>query len=342
MTDFVTFGCWNNRGINLENVIANLKLFVTENRINFLSITGDNYYGKKDGKKKIFNIEDFTHGYSLLNDIDIPKYFIMGNHDIKDYASCDPIVKLEPIKKEIDFFYSQLMFERSHYFIIYENTINIFLDSTIYELPDDIPIEETCYKNLFPDNSKLEITTIGELKEYQLNMTLEILKLSIGKLENVLFHFHHPIFSIKSKSDKNMTKVDITDGLITFYKNLEEILKGKNIFHICSDTHFYENGILEIDNLKINQYIVGTGGTSLDDTYNSEFCNSVFKLNNIKYTILESIQNHGFLHVSWNPGKLTFNFVPVRRLEEGTERKYLEKYLKYKSKYLNLKKNISF
>ena len=53
MTYFVTFGCWNNRGINLENVITNLKLFLTENRINFLSITGDNYYGKKERKKNI-------------------------------------------------------------------------------------------------------------------------------------------------------------------------------------------------------------------------------------------------------------------------------------------------
>ena len=115
-----------------------------------------------------------------------------------------------------------------------------------------------------------------------------------------------------------MIKLDISKGLIQFYSELKESIIGKKIYHICSDTHFYEKGKFKIDDLTITQYIVGTGGTTLDEKYNNELCQSNVKLDNLNYKIEESHTDYGFLYVYWE-GELKFVFIKAEELPELCE-----------------------
>jgi hypothetical protein len=62
----------------------------------------------------------------------------------------------------------------------------------------------------------------------------------------------------------------------------------------------------------INQYIVGTGGTELDDQIPEESVHKIFKRDrdNANYIITESIHDFGFLEcvIDENP---KFTFIPV-------------------------------
>ena len=54
------------------------------------------------------------------------------------------------------------------------------------------------------------------------------------------------------------------NGLVNLFTSLDKLIGKKNIYYLCADTHFYEEGIITFNNIKIQQYIVGTGGADPD------------------------------------------------------------------------------
>ena len=94
---FVTFGCWNSKlcGDNdnpVSFVTKALKIFSEEGKINYLIITGDNYYPIKNKNvnltgndhdivnPKIINKTLLESGFNCLPDV--PTYLLWGNHDL--------------------------------------------------------------------------------------------------------------------------------------------------------------------------------------------------------------------------------------------------------------------
>ena len=90
---FIQFGCWNNLVGNEENVKlvltqVNQKMTDLENPIDFLLVSGDNYYPEKikgtdtEPKHKIVDLKKLTDGMNLLPK-QKPVYMILGNHDLE-------------------------------------------------------------------------------------------------------------------------------------------------------------------------------------------------------------------------------------------------------------------
>ena len=110
--------------------------------------------------------------------------------------------------------------------------------------------------------------------------------------------------------------------------NIKDHLIGKKIYYLCADTHYYQYSTICIDNLQIEQYIVGTGGANTDELPVDN--NYTILLNDItvKYIWHEQCQTNGFLVVSVEDDVVSTEFIDA----------YEKKYIKYKNKYLNLKK----
>lgn len=327
--NFIHFGCWNNINNNTINVLKMLDMYIKKNNIEFLSIAGDNYYPDKYKKDKTFNLEKFKVSFDLLNKIDIPKYIIYGNHDILDFEDCRNLFEQIKYKDGNNFiFYDGIKYNN------YDNTIIFFLDSTIYELykEDAFLIEDTCYKYIFPQFNK-----ISDIINYQYEYIKHLL-LSFKNKKNIIFTFHHPLISKYISSKGNVKETYLYKLIDEFYIKLYDLLHDKNIYHLCADTHFYQNGNINITfndkNLIIKQHIVGTGGTVLDNIYedNIEYVDEKW---NINYRPINTIKNYGFLHIKSVEDDLIFDFIQVD-LEL-----FKNKYIKYKRKYLELLKQIN-
>lgn len=131
--------------------------------------------------------------------------------------------------------------------------------------------------------------------------------------------------------------------MVNLFINIGDKLSGKNLYYLCADTHNYQTGKVQLPNIPvINQYICGTGGAEQDDcTQKNELTKK-----NIRYFDIVCNKIFGFLIVSINGDSVSFEFInshspeiPAPRHVESQSAGY-KKYLKYKQKYITLKKKI--
>jgi hypothetical protein len=325
---FINIGCWNKGTCNLDYtidnsstdavsvVLNNIKSFVESNSIDFMVVTGDNYYPTKpDDINKVHNYNDFKSGFDCLESIPIRKYILFGNHEYNDiynssaYLINNPyftIPVLEPIKCANLRSQQQLLAENPD-FILFDNVLHVYdesqktllimIDTTIYE--DKIEIE--CYQHIFSD---VVDKTIDNIRGYQLDRVNTLLE-DYNEATDIIITGHHPIIFCKTKKDKKM--IIETTELINFFNNLSN-LASKKIVYICADTHFYQKGIVTLTGtgLVIEQHIVGTGGAKCDNICNSD--SKDITLTNINYKLDLEINEYGYL--IYNNGILTFNIVP--------------------------------
>ena len=296
---FIQFGCWNKYFCNIDdpkvspisNVMHNIKLKMESSSYDFLIVSGDNYYPetiKSKNKKlkiKIFNFTDFISGFNCLSNLPIKKYLLFGNHEYNDTVvlkeDVDRINSLPKEKKEEELtklishkckslieqkniasqdsnitIFESVLFNYNDY----TNTLLIMIDTTIY---DDVKNIE-CYANILGGTDDIDPNSIKSRQQEQI---LEILTTYIHA-STIIFSGHHPIIWCKNKDEKN--KFNYVEGLISLFSQFEDLLIGKKIIYLCADTHIYQKGDVliktENDNiLLIEQHIVGTGGTDLDN-----------------------------------------------------------------------------
>tara|TARA_B100000524_G_scaffold16219_1_gene8670 strand:- start:5738 stop:6748 length:1011 start_codon:yes stop_codon:yes gene_type:complete len=302
---FIQFGCWNKDFCSLDepylspisNVMHNIKSKVESESYDFLIISGDNYYPDnikfenkefedKKLKIKIFDFEKFISGFICLSNLNIPKYLLFGNHEYNDIVvlkeEMDRINSLPKKEKEKELlslnFYKCKSLEQQknlassdnsitifEYVLFYNddstNTLLIMIDTTIY---DNVKVKE-CYENILGE-SDIENIDIERIKILQFTKILEILNI-YSEASTIIFSGHHPIIWCKNK---NGDKFDYVEELINLFIQFEEFLFQKKIIYLCADTHLYQKGYVLIkcnnDNiLPIEQHIVGTGGTDLDN-----------------------------------------------------------------------------
>jgi len=356
MSNFIHFGCWNNLNkgclLNVTNLLKDRLKDAAKQKIDFLTIAGDNYYPKKEKvgvkKNKIIIPSLLEEGFAHLPK-EIPIYMILGNHDLetntggnnffitdlndqveKDVCSIINYEQKSTIKnREIEYnLFKEMMLENG--------TLIIMIDTSMYSV--DAYKYLPCYKEFLSKGSDY---SVDELKTKQ----LELIKTAITKykddVKNLILIGHHPIIGLKEKDNKNANIQDIIE-FDTVLKEIYSILSDDvTYFYLCADVHLYQEGEigLKIDDkstMKIKQYIVGTGGTDLDKCPNKSEMAGVTRNERLTYTMTRCEAKCGFLEcINTSPvPEFLFNGVPTAggKRKRRKTRKIKSKKSKRKSK----------
>ena len=358
MTSFIHFGCWNNLNTKkkddkikqlgcLNKVIKKLNEYLDENEVNFMTIAGDNYYPEKrkieEKKKKIIKPDLLSQGFNLL-----PKtlqiYMILGNHDLETNLKIDnpklfidslsnpePVNSCSIVRKEREIVetlpnISYSFFEAR---MIDSHTLILMIDSDIYSV-DAIKYLQ-CY-SIFLER---EFRSVEEIQRYQYELIFQSINQynATGNIKNLIIIGHQPITGIKFKDG---VKEPALNDIPYFKPILMEIynLLGDDItyFYLCADLHLYQKGIVKLKEdekvMTIQQYIVGTGGTELDES----IPNIKFKVTwkNMDYEMEECKAECGFLHCKLEGEIMSFKFIPL--IEQTGGRKKTKKRIRNKRK----------
>lgn len=334
--NFIHFGCWNNNKCEKESMSNGLSItmkvmeeFCKENPVDFITVAGDNYYPqktKKEGKKVMtMTLENLESGFDCLPQ-DINKYILFGNHDMEDNIT-EPDKSISNCKT--------LLIQKAKYnsdkyklfddIIVKEddNTIILMIDTTIYtkDLTEDI--SQNCYQHIF---SLQNFNKNKQIVDYQNEYILREVKRCKNK--NIIIIGHHPILSNRYQTEEN-DRIDSKDILIDLFRKISN--DGiKKVTYLCADTHFYQYSIININELDIHQYIVGTGGADFDRLP----LKLNYDYNGITINVKHQIVCNGFILVKTVKDNVIVDFITQDYL-------YKKKYMNYKLKYLNLKNRIN-
>lgn len=327
---FGHFGCWNNMNGKL---IDNMNFINSEEigRVDFFSVAGDNYYpvkkDEKGGKEKTIFEKDLRQGFDLLPMNQTDKFMILGNHDLEtdlQYVDKDgnkieketecKILELEQeiANKSPDIFLNLFKF----YFDSKTRTLLIFFDTTMY-VSEKFKKFQKCYERIIPGNiigkntskskGKSNMVYQEALIEYQNQAIMDYISRR-GKITNLVLIGHHPLIYLKRKKSDESFKQDIpkVSGLLG---HIHDLCPDSKFFYLCADLHLYQEGDVEFSHgdktMKIKQYIVGTGGTDLDDNITGKPAPKT--IGAFKYTHKETIRSHGFLLCDFT-GEPLFDF----------------------------------
>jgi hypothetical protein len=304
----------------------------------FMVIAGDNYYPDKssiqnldkdnnpiigeDGKPtktktKIIKQTFLRDGFDLLPDI--PINMILGNHDLEtntkkknlfietdtvpEGKDCFIIQKeIEAIKPNVDF--NLFKFQR-----VNSTTLWLMIDTSMYS--DDINKYLTCYNTFFRKKGLSTFSNEQDLVNFQNNQIIQAITDNMDGLKHIIISGHHPIIGVKYDSDPddfNKPNPEILNDIPDFKPILKQICELTNnhlkYYYLCADLHLYQKGLIQLtcDNgniMEITQYVVGTGGTKLDDALpESILMDTIFEDDGIKYILQDCRQKCGFLECS--------------------------------------------
>tara|TARA_B100001173_G_C16007363_1_gene556150 strand:- start:972 stop:2153 length:1182 start_codon:yes stop_codon:yes gene_type:complete len=332
---FIHFGCWNNiNGNNLEENMDSIQHFLQlpsskRNPIEFFSIAGDNYYPEKEEKgkgkgeksKKTIVEDDLRNGFDLLPNNDKNKFVILGNHDLETNMkfisssgkeTYDNSCKILELEKEItdgreDTFLNlfKFLFDKK------TKTLIVFLDTTMYIENKDFEKYQTCYRKLpIPGRSKKTSNYQDTLIEFQNNAIIEYIS-QRGTINKLVLIGHHPLIylkkKLKNKEETIKAKQDIPH-IMGLLSRIFEICPTSDFFYLCADLHLYQEGEVTFKDKVIKQYIVGTGGTKLDDEIPEDYNDTDHKKDDMSYKHIQSIHDHGFLECNF-PTKALPTFI---------------------------------
>ena len=312
MERFLHFGCWNNmhNGNAVNDVMTVMKRKVADRAkpVDFISVAGDNYYPKKSidagGKKKIISPEDLDKGFRELPD-EPEIYMILGNHDldtnndeeqptlfVNDKSNAESGCNIMTLQQDSIKNISNIHFELFKAVLMRDDTLVLMVDTSMYE--DEANEYLECY-NIF----LREDYSLAELRDYQEGLIMDEIDKYQNGLKNLILIGHHPIIGTKSKKGKVIKPLND----IPFFNPVLTEIYGKipdaNFYYLCADLHIYQKGTVEIEMddgvMSIEQHIVGTGGTKLDDEIPKSELNKVKTRGSVSYVMLEGERSNGFL-----------------------------------------------
>lgn len=343
---FLCFGCWNNGLCNKEephNPISNVMRKLHENvdeNTEFISILGDNYYAesmeKKDSKKikqKLIDRVKLKSGFDCLPK-EKPIYMILGNHDL-DTSSEDkkffigdenvPESGCYTIENENEAVNDNISYVLTKSFL-FGNCLVIMMDTTMYNDAIDVKNSLVCYAKFL----NVKSITIDELRQMQEKFILESLETHDGKYENIIWMGHHPIAGVKQKEKSGKKKQKNFEGfgpmiqtLITIHKKIAENEKKIRHYYVCADIHLFQSGVIEIyykngdSPIKIDQYISGTGGASLDDAVDGNFEFQSDENTKVTYKTTQNICKNGFVRCTIVDNVPEFEFIEIETTVGG-------------------------
>ena len=346
MENFIHFGCWNNlnKKGNLKPVMDKLQSRLNNTdfpKIDFISVAGDNYYPDKlkpkiktDSKKKIIKPDLLEMGFNMLpSEPDI--YMIIGNHDLEtntnpkkptlfirdenipeDNAEDD--CKILTVEQELSIKTKNIEFVLYKDLMLSGGTLVLMIDTSMYTM--DAKKYLKCYNKFLDEDFEL-----SQLQELQNEWIISTIEHNINNIKNLVLIGHHPITGIKYKKN-NETQLNDIPLFIDVLQEIYKLLTNTVYYYfLCADLHIYQKGYVYVearkeysDNLNpeletipeymmIEQHIVGTGGTELDDdlpnNVNDNFDNDI-----ISYMLDTSIHNNGFLECNIYDDLLDFKF----------------------------------
>ena len=239
-----------------------------------------------------------------------------------------------------------------------DDTLILMIDTSIYEPDKQTNVYLPCYNEFFKNNTlyedkQFDFPTITNLRLYQRNRILQaISQATTGAktIKHIIIVGHHPIYQVKYKVKEEEPikftsdiQVDFKPVLIAIYDKLFKIYKElpkTKFYYLCSDLHLYQKGTINIRvskktnvTMRIEQYIVGTGGTVLDPKLpEATQKNYINNEEGITYDIVDEQQSHGFLEcIIDERNEPTFQFIPLTELGEGKHNTRKKK----KTKYIN-------
>ena len=345
---FIQFGCWNNLNTKvkdgqekqlgcLNKVLGLLNDYLSKVEVKpkFLIISGDNYYPEKQ------KVDDVTTNIVIYPDkliegfkkieIDLPIYMMLGNHDLEKTPKEEEPTKQEckilelemankPANVEYNFF---------KYVMLKNGTMILMIDTSIYE--DDSEEYLQCYNKFF-ESSGQSFSSVEEIREYQLEQIMDAIE---GKeLRNIIIVGHHPIiyFKYKKGKDGKKAKIHFRSDIRNLFQPVLAHIYGKlgpatNYYYLCSDMHLYQKGKIELqmgaETMRIQQYIVGTGGTELDSPLPPDYDEKVKTEDIITYALEDEKAQCGFLECVVKEEGLEFTpiFVPSKGGNKKTKNK---------------------
>ena len=329
-------GCLNKVIDLLNDYLTNVK-----NKPKFLIVSGDNYYpGKQkdpaDKTRKIKTIypDKLREGFHMLPN-NLPIYMILGNHDLEtntkkenlyienlntpEQKDCK-ILELEMTSKlpNVEYNFCKNV-------MLKNGTMVLMIDTSIYEEEKNSSKYLQCYNKFF-ESFELSFTRIAQIREYQLQRITEAIT---GKeLRNLIIVGHHPFFQLKNKEkekdkekDKEKEKEkeeDETAGTVKFESDISHSFKPvlahiygvlgqtTEYYYLCSDLHLFQKGRIEFrmgaETMRIQQYIVGTGGTEMDPALPPDYAERVKTEDDITYTLEDEKAQCGFLECAVKEG----------------------------------------
>ena len=290
---------------------------------------------KEDKPNKTLNFMYgfFRSGFACLEDVKHLRniHVGMGNHEVHySDKDCNVMESIKELKNEDACIVKGKNPKLNFHFCHFENLNNcdvLMIDTTIYEeVKGEKPTQYHCYKHILDEvedndvlgklnSDKVNLEEQREsLKAYQLGKINGYLSENVENIQRSLIVIgHHPMVGIKSKEKKKKkdnqekqyeNKVQRSDELIGVFKDFI-LPKRPNVTYLCADVHLYQKGVVTIDKHEIHQYIVGTGGTTLDEPPLDHTIKD--------YKVLgKSIRNHGYLKVQVkSDGKVEAQFVGV-------------------------------
>ena len=194
-------------------------------------------------------------------------YLLMGNHDLKYETELyidkkeETINKCHIIEKEMNLKDEFNIDSYAH--LMSNHTICLFINTLLYT--DDQLASEDCvsiYRNM-----KLNNEQHREIDEKILtNILLTISR--FHDLKNIIVVGHDPIVTRRLKIKKD-EKIDLRKPLdnngLKFLHKLYSIVPNAKNYYLCADTHNYQHAEIKLEEQHIQQYVVGTGGTELDN-----------------------------------------------------------------------------
>jgi hypothetical protein len=319
---FISFGCWNkgdpeNSEYPIYHLLDKLDYFLHDNDVDFIVITGDNYYSniKKNPDTEYTLDEIKQHPKNVENLYEFQDFKQVTNHIIEGggkKAYCN--------LEHLEFVFNELnRISDEHEIPIYMCSGNHEYKRHTFFMPkkeDSPPIERlmnpyeygvhnlldvekelfNCNRCTFIESGRLIeglpffVINTEEDKIDTNDNILKIINQSTGK---IYIFGHIPILSLKKKKGKHMV---VNEYLIDLFCRLKD---GINVSYICADTHSYQDITITFENGTIvNQVILGTGGTfQLDDiTDNKTELNSITLPDKIKYIKIKEATTgiHGF------------------------------------------------
>ena len=319
-----TFGCWNRGCVDLsgQQIVSNV-LKQNEKLYNFMVILGDNYYPTKtklNEKYKVANIQSIVmkKGFDCIENINLTKKLLMGNHDVVD--SIEQGCSVMKYQLKMPWYDVKYPFGCEYHYMktsnSYETVLIFYLDTNIYENGQQID----CYKETIGIN---DIETLKEQQHNFINDKLSMIN-PIYNVKQIIMFGHAPLFTAKYKISENKKseslKQTVNNELIDLI--FENMLKYDDLKFtwICADFHTYQHSSIsltdKIMNLtgstnstnqittnltgptgstdptnltnkkEITQLIFGTGGAELD--YVTDNSNTIYLDDHYKLTIKEN------------------------------------------------------
>jgi hypothetical protein len=283
-------------------------------------------------KKKIYSYRELESGFKCLKKLlrtEVPVDILIGNHDTEGTSKMEieePEFKSEerhPAATSCKITESQLKLVQAlntpsnpiqlvlYNFRTIGNTIIIMVDSNPY-IEEKLNCE--CYMPILDSMTTGAERTASEvdvpyLKQLQLQWLSSVYEHFIAQkrhFDNVVIMAHHPICCFKMKNEKNRFDTCPSDEYLIFcqsiYLTLRDITGASHFYYNSADLHTYQSGTItltsetSLESIRVHQYIVGTGGTTLEPEVSTLKTQSI-QLGSIQlsYTLMDVIHDNGFL-----------------------------------------------